>query len=131
AATIRRLEHFEPRPSRVEDSGRGFYALWKLDTPTKDWYRAKRANKWLAQQLGGDTTWDAARILRLPGTWNPKPGVQRYATTVRTTNLVYALDDFGEAELTTLDKLVQESDIQPSPLPYDFQARLEVTEPRL
>jgi P4 family phage/plasmid primase-like protien len=47
------LQAFYPRPSGIEDSGRGYYAFWRIPF-TEDWRRVKRINRWLARQLGGD-----------------------------------------------------------------------------
>jgi len=122
------LRRFEPRPSGIEDSGRGFYAFWRIPWTT-DWQRVKRVNKWLAVQLGGDHCWDTARVLRLPGTFNPR--AQRYAEILEHRLGQYELDAFGEADLTPQEKRVGEYTVQPEPLPLDLEARIQVTSQKL
>jgi P4 family phage/plasmid primase-like protien len=132
AVTLEALRQFDPPPSGIEDSGRGYYAFWKLLDPTKNWQRVKKINKWLALQLGGDYCFDVSHIFRLPGTLNPKPGVMRYSTVISYhPDRLYQLDAFGEADLTSKDLRVQESDLQPEVLPLDLESRLQATSKRL
>jgi hypothetical protein len=72
-----------PAPSLVVDTGGGWHVWWALSTPCTDTDTAKRARtairgalKRNADALGvhvdAGVTTDAARILRVPGTWNRK-----------------------------------------------------------
>jgi len=128
--TVLGLQRFRPRPSRIELSGRGVYALWKLETPTEDWERAKRINKWLEDSLAGDDCYDVSHILRLPGTKNPKPGAE-WARVLDEHNRVYVLDDFAEADYTGLEQRLQELAIQAEVLPLDFEAACRKSNPKL
>jgi hypothetical protein len=66
-----RLGKFPVQPSMVVRSGHGLHAYWFLREPT-DPETISALSKRLARALGGDHAFDAARILRLPGTWNRK-----------------------------------------------------------
>jgi P4 family phage/plasmid primase-like protien len=127
---LQELESFNPRPSRIESSGRGFYALWKLDSFTTEWGEVKRRNKYLATALGGDDCFDVARILRLPGTLNTKPN-GTWAKLVSQNARTYELSDFQEAELSPLELKVQTSPVQSEPVPSTFQAEVESRNPKL
>lgn len=58
-------------PSIIVDSGRGYHAYWLLRelVPFEDAHLAMRA---IAKAVQGDHTYDAARVLRIPGTTNYK-----------------------------------------------------------
>lgn len=60
-----------PWPSIVVDSGGGYHAYWLLRELVA-FEDAHLAMRWLAQRVGGDHTYDAARVLRVPGTTNYK-----------------------------------------------------------
>jgi P4 family phage/plasmid primase-like protien len=126
--TLRTLEQFQPAPHGIEDSGRGYYAFWRIGWTT-DWHRVKRVNKWLASQLGGDHCFDVARVLRLPGTYNPK--AERYAEVVRHSMGIHTLDDFGEAELTKTEIRLEEYDVEPDVLPLNFMHQVQASSPKL
>ncbi len=66
-------EKIPPFSARV-DSGRGWHYYWLLREPaTGDHLRLlKGVNRKLGEIVGGDTTGDLARVLRLPGTANRK-----------------------------------------------------------
>ena len=68
------LERFQPQPSIAiaSGSGRNCHAYWPLNEPLER-QRLERANHRLAHALGADpASADAARILRLPGTYSHK-----------------------------------------------------------
>ncbi len=55
----------------VIDSGNGVQALWRLKAPCAGHDPIEAVNKALVARFGGDTgTWNADRVLRLPGTVN-------------------------------------------------------------
>jgi hypothetical protein len=58
-------------PSILVDSGNGLHCYWLLGDPVP-FQQAQAAMKGLAKAIGGDHVYDAARILRLPGTHNHK-----------------------------------------------------------
>lgn len=127
---LEELTHFQPRPTRVESSGRGLYALWQIPF-TEDWERVKRTNKWLARQLDADSCWDVARLLRLPGTYNKRS--DSYATVLK--HLIYEtkyrLDDFQEASLSEREERLQNVQLQPEPLPFGTEHQIQATAPTL
>jgi hypothetical protein len=99
------IEAFPLRPSLVVDSGGGYQPYWLFREPVEldqeSIAHLERINRGLAQALGGDSTVkDAARILRIPGTFNlkiagkPRPVVIVWCEPER----VYDLADFAEYE---------------------------------
>ncbi len=73
AEARRALDQFPIQPSFVVMSGHGLHAYWLLREDA-DPSELSRASKRLAEVLGGDHAFDAARILRLPGSINRKNG---------------------------------------------------------
>jgi P4 family phage/plasmid primase-like protien len=128
--TLAELEAFDPPPSRIESSGRGFYPMWAIE-PTEDWQWVEEANKWLALRLNGDSGYDAAKILRLPGTLNPKKDVNEWATTVRTGSTTYGRQDFKQASLSQDEQELRAITIQPTDLPSFFGDELANRYPKL
>ena len=66
-------------PTAIIDSGHGYYPIFKLDKFMEfgnDQHREdlKKLNKTLHEVFSADSTFDFARILRVPGTRNIKPG---------------------------------------------------------
>src|SRR3990172_4167052 len=55
-------------------SGMGAHAYWVLGEPTSDLARVEAINRGVRAKLAGDNAIDAARILRLAGTYNYKHG---------------------------------------------------------
>jgi hypothetical protein len=121
---LEELEEFEPKPTRIESSGRGFYPLWAIE-PTDDWEWVEGVNKWLAMRLGGDSGWDAAKILRLPGTLNAKPDVQEWAAAVRTGFSVCSKDAFRQASLSQDEREIRAVAIQPADLPPFYETEVD------
>jgi hypothetical protein len=77
ASALAVIERFPLRPSILVDSGGGFQPYWLFREPVSltngHFARLERINKGLSLALGGDVgVTDAARILRLPGTYNMK-----------------------------------------------------------
>jgi hypothetical protein len=98
-----------PEPTRVEHSGGGLYAWWEFDQPLiigEDFGFAEATNlagDWQNILLAGAKTMgfgygtgvkDLARVLRLPGTINRKPGrVPTLCRVVEDGGIRYSLDD--------------------------------------
>jgi hypothetical protein len=61
-------------PTVVVGSGRGVHAYWPLVEPTTEVARVERVNRLIRLRLGADNAIDAARILRVAGTFNHKYG---------------------------------------------------------
>jgi len=75
-----RLATFTPAPSVIVFSGRGLHAYWIFNTGVlldKPQVRdlVVGVNRALADALDGDAVGDLARLMRLPGTVNPKTGL--------------------------------------------------------
>jgi hypothetical protein len=69
-----RFLRFDPPPSVIVRSGSGFHAYWLLAEPTRDFDTADRTLKGLARHFASDDKMSTAQSLRLPGTYNTKPG---------------------------------------------------------
>ncbi|GAI32396.1 unnamed protein product, partial [marine sediment metagenome] len=74
---LRSLKRFNLRPSIIVNSGRGFHIYWLLDKvfiirDQEEKEIIKGYVKGLSKVLGGDSTFDLARVLRVPGTINLK-----------------------------------------------------------
>ena len=59
-----------PPPTACVSSGNGSHLYWALDDPCYDLSRVEDACRRIARVLDGDSCWDSARILRVPGTTN-------------------------------------------------------------
>ena len=82
------------KPSIVVASGKGWHLYWLFKMPIKLRGmpveerreligRVTAVNRWLALAVGGDTACaDPTRVMRLPGTNNPKPGADRCSITL-------------------------------------------------
>jgi hypothetical protein len=71
AEARKRLAEFPLQPTLVVCSGHGLHAYWLLREPAPP-AELSDLSRQLANALGGDHAFDAARILRLPGTANRK-----------------------------------------------------------
>ncbi len=77
-AAYQKLLAFVPGPSLVVCSGRGFHAYWLFAEPVRvrdvddRAHQVVQANRILARRLDGDAVGDLARVMRVPGTINPK-----------------------------------------------------------
>lgn len=70
AVKLAELEASDHPPTFVTDSGGGLQAIWKLDGPVPV-EQIEGINRWISEKYGGDPgTWNADRLLRLPGTIN-------------------------------------------------------------
>ena len=72
AQVVAALEAAELRPDILVSSGSGVHGYWLLDEPSTDLQRVEALNRAIRGKLGGDNAIDAARILRLAGTYNRK-----------------------------------------------------------
>ena len=87
-----------PVPQVLVDSGGGLHAYWLLAEPVP-FDQARRAMEYIAQAVNGDATYDAARVLRVPGTVNYK--YRNYARVLRldATAPRYRISDFPVIEM--------------------------------
>lgn len=82
AAARAQLDAFGLQPSAIVDSGHGWHAYWFLNAAARllgdeaagTRQRLTQLGRRLTHALGGDHVWDLARVLRIPGTANLKPG---------------------------------------------------------
>lgn len=58
-------------PPIIVDSGYGYHAYWLIDKSV-EWNEARLAMKGISMTFGGDSVYDKARVLRMPGTHNHK-----------------------------------------------------------
>jgi hypothetical protein len=68
------LISFSPAPDLLVGSGAGVHAYWLLGEATPDVRRVADINRGIRQKLRADNAIDAARILRVAGTYNHKHG---------------------------------------------------------
>jgi len=88
-------------PSYIVDSGNGFHVYWLLDADESP-DDVETVMKVIKNIVQGDTVWDAARIMRVPGTANIKnnPPVQSRVILGRP-DLRYSLQDIFNATKTS------------------------------
>jgi P4 family phage/plasmid primase-like protien len=129
---LREFEHLPIQPSGIESSGRGFHLYWKIGWTEGEegLQKVKQANKWWSAYFGdsGDKCFDLSRVLRLPGTFNPKQD-GGWATIVYHTDVVYDLSQFELASLTS-DELNPEEIVE-EVLPIDFAQQLRTSNGKL
>lgn len=95
--TARRLPF---RPSLVVSTGGGFHLYWLLRKPAarEDLPTVEAVNRRLAELVGGDlAACDAARVLRVPVTTNPKYSPPPAVRVVQERGFRYNLEDLAEA----------------------------------
>lgn len=91
------LDTFKLEPSIVVNSGRGLHLYWILKNPATygDVKRIEDINRRIVKHFGGDkAAVEAARILRLPGTYNQKYNPARLVILESTNDYLYDLSDF-------------------------------------
>jgi len=88
-----------PAPSLVVHSGRNTHLYWLLRDLTTDLDNVRRVLRGLAAWLGGDPHMTPSASLRLPGTFNLKPG-GGLCRIVSTRPFRYTLADFAAYERT-------------------------------
>ena len=94
-------------PSAIIDSGHGFYPIFKFDKFiefSSDQHREelKQVNKAFHEAFAADSTFDFARILRVPGTRNIKPGYPADCKLIEFhPDRRYTLDDIRKFEKLT------------------------------
>ncbi|MGV8057790.1 MAG: AAA family ATPase [Smithellaceae bacterium] len=98
AKAQQKIDKFSLKPSIIVNSGKGYHLYWILQTPAKqdDIQKIEEINRKLVFHFDGDkASTEAARILRLPGTYNIKYNPPILATTEQINqNTVYNLSDF-------------------------------------
>jgi len=119
-------------PTAIIDSGHGYYPIFKLDKFIKfknDQHREelKKVNQALHKAFAADSTFDFARILRVPGTRNIKPGYPADCELMEFhPDRRYTLDDIRKVEeLTAEASSKKESKPKPQTISLDDQTLLE------
>jgi len=105
-------------PTAIIDSGHGYYPIFKVEfiifLDDKHRYEVKKINKILHKVHSADSTFDFARILRVPGTRNIKPG---YPTDCRLIEFHpdrrYTLDDIRKFEKLIEPQIEKQSKLKP------------------
>ncbi len=104
-ARVDSLKDFKLHPSFIVNSGRGLHCYWLLEEPyaindEQDFLNIKGHLKGLSHILGGDSTFDLSRCLRVPGTINLKNKNQPLPVEIIEFNnqLRYKLSQFSEFE---------------------------------
>ena len=126
------IREFHIPPSLIVFSGRGYHLYWFLEEFTDDWQWVEQANKWLEMQLGGDHVSDAARVLRVPGTWNGKDNARCFARIVEEhPERIYARDRFPTQELELEEQEVLGEPYETEELPPDFEDQVRAKSQKL
>lgn len=96
-----------PPPSIIVATGNGVHCYWLVRQLCLDIARIERLNNAVRAYTNGDKTFDASRVLRIPGTKNYKaPGIHPQCDIVHfDPTKVYILDDFSLLPQTASDSL--------------------------
>lgn len=86
-----------PDPTMIVWSGNGVHLYWKLDREYPPEELAPHARA-VHEMLPSDATHDPTRVMRLPGTFNPKHGGKRKCLIVRHTEDTYELSEFPKQD---------------------------------
>lgn len=108
-------------PTAIIDSGHGYYPIFKLDSFVEfegDQHREelKKLNKALHEVFAADSTFDFARILRVPNTRNIKPGYPADCKLIEFhSDRCYTLDDIRKFEALAEEISAKQEKKQPKP----------------
>jgi len=120
-------EHFV-RPSILVDSGGGIHAYWTFnkDVSVEAWIPMATALKELCEvhEFGADptVTADAARILRVPGTYNQKGDAPREVKVIHATTQEYSPTTLNEKLATTKSQALERLGAMAQEMDTDFAA---------
>ena len=102
ANALRALLDFPVPASVVIDTGHGYHAYWKL-LGAEAFGDCRKAMEGIARRVRGDSVYDQARIMRLPGLHNHKDGGKEPVRLLRLdATQKYSLHDFDEFKLVPL-----------------------------
>lgn len=127
---LKQVDSFEFQPSCVVSSGSGLHAYWFLREPEGVSGKAEGILKGLSKALKGDTTYDLARVMRLPGTFNRKDPNNPKEVEILSLKpeLRYSLSDFEQYEtevfscdMTTCTYEVKDVDIDALPVSEEWK----------
>lgn len=132
-AALKALRASPMPPTLIVKSGNGIHAYWLLSELERDINAVKARNKALKQaykEFNGDSCFDLARVLRVPGTYNLKGDEPVLAEVVEYhEDRVYQLGDFPEAILDDDDAV--QLDASPEPLPDSFEDAIRAKKAKL
>lgn len=114
-----RLEAFPTPPSIVVRSGHGLHVFWMLRDISEP-SELSTASKWVAGVLGGDHTFDAARLLRLPGSFNLKDPENPIPVTIEKLDLDHRVVEF-EVEALVADEASDQPEPPDEPPPAEIR----------
>ena len=107
ANALRALLDFPVPASVVIDTGHGYHAYWKL-LGAEAFGDCRKAMEGIARRVRGDSVYDQARIMRLPGLHNHKDGGKEPVRLLRLdATQKYSIHDFDEFELILHDERPQ------------------------
>lgn len=125
------LDAYQFPPTLIVNSGYGLHAYWQLDRFYTDQEAIAAANKYLSHafaNVGGDSCFDLARVMRVPGTPNTKKTPHILATIAHVApQRVYLLDEMPKAPLEQIVNVAWES----APLPDNFETTLPFIDAKL
>lgn len=128
---VAKLKSLAQPPTLIVNSGHGTHAYWALTQFETDLQLIRAKNKGLVTQLGikgADSCYDLARILRVPGTYNIKNGLDRPVTILHKSNAEYDIGSFTSAQIAASDvKEYWDSE----PLPDNFLETLKAKQKKL
>lgn len=122
---LEKLAQFK-KPTILVDSGHGYHVWYRIGLFETDIKKAEEKNAWIASSLGGDKCFDAARVLRVPGTLNLKDPSNPLPVSMVEFNphLIYPIDAFESSKISS--SADAEFDvISAEPLPEDFLERIK------
>lgn len=105
AVKLAELEASDHPPTFITDSGGGLQPVWRLEASVSI-EQVEGINRWLSDTYGGDPgTWNADRLLRLPGTINfpsekkrERGRVVAPTKLVRSTGELHGVESFGRID---------------------------------
>lgn len=83
------------QPTVLVDSGNGYHAYYKLEPPVPDSDEFREARRELCHATKSDSVFDAARILRIPGTLNHKSTPPKAVRETERHDVTYPAGIFG------------------------------------
>ena len=113
------LASLDPAPSMIVGTGNGYHCYWVLSKAVSK-AEIEEKNYSLCKRFGTDHTWDAARVLRVPGTYNKKFGVPTQCRILEyDPSRVYDPEEFPNKKVIALleDNLIDEL-VEPSVRKY-------------
>lgn len=128
---VAKLQSLAQPPTLIVNSGHGTHAYWTLTKFETDLQLIRAKNKGLVTQLGingADSCYDLARILRVPGTYNIKNGLDCPVTILYSSNAEYNIDSFASAQISANDDIEYRDS---EPLPNNFLEILKSKQKKL